>query len=102
MEQSSLTHLSRPDRLSKTCQVWLTVGPELLCTIDAVGIQNVPYIDYTTLWVEKQQAAADNFCRRGDLLGRFYGRQLSFQPSSPIYPLDASWVLCYTSNASTH
>ena len=32
-------------------------GPELLRTIDAVGIRNVPYVDYTTLWVEKQQTA---------------------------------------------
>ena len=36
-------------------------GPELLRTIDAVGIRNVPYVDYTTLWVEKQQTAAGNF-----------------------------------------
>jgi len=32
-------------------------GPELLRTIDAVGIRNVPYVDYTTLWVEKQQVS---------------------------------------------
>jgi hypothetical protein len=35
----------------KTC---LMASPELLRTIDAVGIQDVPYADYTTLWVEKQ------------------------------------------------
>jgi hypothetical protein len=33
---------------------------ELFHTIDAVGIRNVPYVDYTTLWVEKQQAAVDD------------------------------------------
>jgi hypothetical protein len=41
-------------------------GPELLCTIDAVGIRNVPYVDYITLWVEKQQTAG------GSRPDRFY------------------------------
>jgi hypothetical protein len=72
MEQSSLTSFARPDRFGWTCQVGLTAGRELLQTIDAVGVRNVPYINYTTLWVDKQQAALATFIMhsRGDLFSR--------------------------------